>query len=81
MSEKKTVPWLLCNTNATRITDGSNPCLYHQNAANNHVSVAGPFNDVREIDLGNTLSQSLHKFWYEITQISTVNIACQTRSV
>jgi hypothetical protein len=44
-------------------------------------SVAAPSNEVREIDLGNTLNQLLRKFWCEITQISTVNTACQTTSV
>ena len=44
-------------------------------------SVAGPFNEVREIVLGNTLNQLLRKFRCEITQINTVNNACQTRSV
>jgi len=44
-------------------------------------SVAGHFIEVRRIDLGNTLYQLLRKFWCEITQISTVNIVCQTRSV
>jgi hypothetical protein len=39
--KKKTVPCLLCSTNATRISDGSNPCLYHQNAAYNHLSLQG----------------------------------------
>jgi hypothetical protein len=33
----ETVACLFCNINPTRISEGSNPGLYHQNAANNHV--------------------------------------------